>query len=185
MKILLAVLFALFISVPRLSLACTCTEQTVSEAFAEAEAVFMGKVASIKYLDDRSGWIREPRVVVTFNVFAYWKGDVGRKIILHTYQEYSSCNGFNFEQGKEYIVYATKSPGNRWLNGGEVAPASNAILSQSASGRPRPVLKGEGLPAMESDILGTHTCTRTTELNEKLKDSDFKFLGAPKPFAKK
>jgi hypothetical protein len=55
--------------------------------------------------------IRYP-VYVTFEVYRVWKGDIGKKVSIHTAMSGASC-GFDFNKNQDYLVYSVsplKSP---------------------------------------------------------------------------
>jgi hypothetical protein len=93
--------------------ACTCDEssptgrieQTVSEAFADAEAVFAGKVVAI--------YKRTRPVRVVFIVDRSWKGNVPSRVVISTGRGDGDC-GYRFLNGRRYLVYAGHALLTRW-----------------------------------------------------------------------
>lgn len=167
MKTLLFSVGVLSLVVPRQVLACTCRELTLDEARAWADVVFSGTVLRIEYVETDGDWLfDDPRIVVTFRVSAYWKGEVGQTITLHTVSNRMSCRGYSFNQGENFIVYAKKGKAKQWFDGG---------------GR-RPTLKGIGILKPDDDILETNICSRTNRLANA--ENDLKALGQPKVAAK-
>jgi hypothetical protein len=73
------------------------------------KAVFSGKVIAVK----KPFVIRSSAdpVKVTFEVYQVWKGDVGKKVSLHTGMSGASC-GFDFIENQEYLVYANGEMAN-------------------------------------------------------------------------
>jgi hypothetical protein len=78
---------------------CQCYTQAkdVPTAYAEAEAVFLGKIISVE--------TREDHEMIEFEVAEYWKGNLypGRRIFLKA--GYSSCD-FIFFQGETHLIFA-------------------------------------------------------------------------------
>ncbi|PCJ32934.1 MAG: hypothetical protein COA90_01490 [Gammaproteobacteria bacterium] len=87
--------------------ACDKAVLQPSEAFTQADIVFHGKVANLQYLDDPEQLVPEPRIMVTFEVYEQWKGQLSKEqTIIHTTHNKSSCNGYAFKAGEEYLVYS-------------------------------------------------------------------------------
>ena len=84
---------------------CECDIVPQSEAFQEADVVFHGKVDRIVRLDVRTLWKSEYQFV-TFSVIAGWKGNVERSSTVFTVAHPGMCDGYQFKQGVEYVVYA-------------------------------------------------------------------------------
>ena len=112
-------LFASFVmltvlSFPRPASACSCLQTSVTDAFAQADVVFTGRVVSI-----RLGNPLEPGVISTadpvliaLDVSGYWKGPVSRVITVTTRRSEMSC-GFTFQTGRDYLIYAYKGEAGR------------------------------------------------------------------------
>lgn len=156
--------------------ACSCLPSTVKQEIEWSDVVFTGKVVSVRYLDpkdSRPGEF-EPRVVVTFDVTAHWKGDVKKTAMLHTYKHKSSCSGWrDFLVGNEYLVYASKRNADTWLG---LKPVTIADVEIGT----RPLAKGPDLPQAGSDILGTTVCSRTSEVDARARATDLRALGKGK-----
>jgi hypothetical protein len=75
--------------------ACRCGLRTPSDQFQSVDAVFAGRVDAVGQLGR----------MVTFNVGEAWKGVTEPSLQLSTTSG-RSC-GFDFEVGKEYLVYAS------------------------------------------------------------------------------
>jgi hypothetical protein len=104
-KLLLAtvVFSALFTAQVQPAYACSCIMPgTPQEEMVNAEAVFSGKVLEIEEVKD--GY------AVALQVIESWKGVDGSTIQVHTGMGGGDC-GFNFEEGKEYMVYASSFEG--------------------------------------------------------------------------
>ena len=96
--------------------ACTCVRPgSPTEELVEADAVFAGRVISIRRHDDRSARSATSTgstfKIVGFEVSAVWKGTVHEEMYITTAPDAPAC-GFNFKRRKEYIVYAYGNPDN-------------------------------------------------------------------------
>ena len=90
--------------------ACSCDKpRSATTAMDQAAAVFSGVVTEIKYVDDPKKTNREWRIVVTFTVKQAWKNVTTKGFTLHTVYNRASCDGYAFEHGKEYLVFARKN----------------------------------------------------------------------------
>jgi hypothetical protein len=139
-------------------IACSCIPQdSATHALNESALVFSGKVIDIKYLDKHDDEHIEPAIVVTFNVYKYWKGLPGTKVKIHTVYNKFSCDGYNFEEGEEYLVYAFKQESKKnfweWLLNkpaykydvglcGGTKPLSSADRDLRQLGKPASQLRG-------------------------------------------
>ena len=94
-------LFGLFSNVTP-ALACSCVMATPTEQFNNAAVVFVGTVRSIT-TDGVSN-------SVGFNVSELQKGSSVKTITVITHQQESAC-GFDFKEGKDYVVYAYEEDG--------------------------------------------------------------------------
>ncbi len=87
------------------SLACSCIAPTgkiktqVTNAYKDSAAIFTGKVISMEKTSDGNYWI------VKLTVQTTWKGTGASVITIKTALDSAMC-GYNFEDGKEYLVYA-------------------------------------------------------------------------------
>jgi len=106
------------------SVGCPSMSASLDERVSRADWVFSGRVEKIEFLDPKKpGSIMglrhyEPRIIVRLAVIELWKGTPGtEEITLHTrYNAWSlnnarwssSCSGFPFEEGEEYLVFAYK-----------------------------------------------------------------------------
>lgn len=86
--------------------ACDKRQLAPSEALAEADVVFRGVVDNLFYLDHPEKSEIEPRIVVTFKVSEVWKGTADKIVTIHTTHNKSTCNGYVFKAGEEYLVYS-------------------------------------------------------------------------------
>lgn len=103
MKIIIPIIIILF---AQNVLACNKAKYTFKESLIKSDIIFSGKITNLRYLDDIEQKKIEPRVIVTFETNKIWKGEETKEILLHTTHNKGSCNGFVFEAGKEYLVYA-------------------------------------------------------------------------------
>ena len=105
----LVVAAAFFLANPGCAFACSCLPPgTPQEELGKSDAVFAGKVVQVSGQVD--GGAAET-VEVRFEVSQVWKGAESRTVQLKTSGSSASC-GFNFEQGREYVVYASQQEGN-------------------------------------------------------------------------
>src|SRR3989338_11606000 len=95
------ILIIIFISLISISsaLACSCLPSSVKDSFSESTEVFQGKVNGVQ----DSGELN----YVVFSVSKVWKGDLGSETKVSTAINDGMC-GYNFEQGKEYTVFANE-----------------------------------------------------------------------------
>jgi hypothetical protein len=105
-KLLVAVFVACLILGTGTVAACDCISPRGKAALANADVAFSGKVIKIKYLDNQEQTNAEPRIIVAFRVYRIWKGKPKRKIVLHTVFNKWTCNGYQFKEGEEYLVFA-------------------------------------------------------------------------------
>lgn len=104
-KLLLSIFVfsALFTAQVQPAYACSCIMPgTPQEEMGNAEAVFSGRVLEI----EETGYGYN----VTLEVLEAWKGVDGSTVQVHTGMGGGDC-GFNFEEGKEYMVYAALGEG--------------------------------------------------------------------------
>ncbi|WP_239696788.1 hypothetical protein [Paenibacillus oryzisoli] len=86
--------------------ACSCAmPQTVEAQFNRSEAVFAGRVLDVNEQRNVNGSMTK---AARFEVSRIWKGASQSQFIIHTGSGGGDC-GFNFEKGKEYLVYAGRS----------------------------------------------------------------------------
>ena len=101
---------------------CPSMSVSLEERVSRADWVLSGHVNEITFLDQKGleSWMGlhnyEPRIIVKLTVIELWKGESGaEEIVLHTrYNAWSfnnaarisSCSGFPFEEGEEYLVFA-------------------------------------------------------------------------------
>lgn len=107
--VLCLVFHAMFMLNPSTGYACSCAgEPTVEDELERSDAVFTGKVIEIQEKKQLNGLTKK---YVLFEVKKTWKGISQSQVILTTGMGGGDC-GYEFEEGKEYLVYATKSSFN-------------------------------------------------------------------------
>ncbi|MBP1994394.1 hypothetical protein [Paenibacillus eucommiae] len=107
-SILLFCLVVSFMAIfsPAPAYACSCAmPQTVEAQFNHSEAVFAGRVIEVK--EDRSLGGRISKSAL-FELSQIWKGGSESQLIIQTGSGGGDC-GYNFEEGKDYLVYAHPS----------------------------------------------------------------------------
>lgn len=86
------------------ALACSCIPPgTPQEHLDRAAAVFQGMAKNVSQDADYN-------YLVTFDVAKSWKGVSTPEVKISTARDSAAC-GYNFEEGKEYVVYAYDNEG--------------------------------------------------------------------------
>ncbi|WP_096273492.1 hypothetical protein [Paucisalibacillus globulus] len=94
------IVFSLLIF-PIYSSACTCEEPlSANRELDRSSAVFRGEVKEIRKADDHEHGLK-----VLLSVNEVWKGVRESEITVRTGKDGAAC-GFDFQVGKEYLVYA-------------------------------------------------------------------------------
>ena len=105
---------------------CECQEVGRAPAFSGATVVFQGRVAAIEHLkmveviDPNTGTrqLHPPEIddhmIVTFEVTRAWKGEVNSTTKVHSVARPKLCDGYRFEVGREYVVYASDNLNQEW-----------------------------------------------------------------------
>jgi hypothetical protein len=94
-------IFSVLLAAPQAAYACSCMAAgSPKESLEQSAAVFIGTVESVGEPQDGSRF-------VLFDVRNAWKGVATSNIAVTTPQDSAMC-GFNFEQGKSYVVYASQ-----------------------------------------------------------------------------
>ncbi len=107
---LVALLFAIVLT--SFSLACSCMMTgTPAEHLGVFDAVFEGEVTEIEHNTRGVTDFYE----IEFKVSRAWKGVTHDEIEIETSDSSASC-GFNFVEGKKYIVYANDEEGRLTVN---------------------------------------------------------------------
>jgi hypothetical protein len=89
-------------------LACTCIPPSTRTAREQADAVFLGKITSLRILSPNNPG---SRVIVDFQVSSVWKGRVPEHFRMESIIETTFCEGFHRTDlglGKELLVFATR-----------------------------------------------------------------------------
>jgi hypothetical protein len=69
------------------------------------------------------------RFAITFRVDRYWKGPLTRTVTLYDLDPGTDCQGFGYEPGKEYLVYAYVSEAQDYLAENQLAFGWTDILA--------------------------------------------------------
>jgi hypothetical protein len=90
-----------FLFFPIYSSACTCEEPlSANRELDRSSAVFRGEVTEIRKADDHEHGLK-----VLLKVNEVWKGVHESEVTIRTAKDGAAC-GFEFQVGKEYLVYA-------------------------------------------------------------------------------
>jgi hypothetical protein len=91
--------------------ACSCwPPPPPAQAFAEAEAVFMGKVESFELVENGA------RRLATISLIKIWKGERSAVSEIYTGANPAVC-GYDFQVGETHIIYAYKGEAGRLVTG--------------------------------------------------------------------
>lgn len=115
-KLLLSML-AILILAPVTS-ACDCfyyPEHRI--AFKEAKAVFIGRVIKIEMSTNKPTGLDSVDEAITFKVEKSWKGATHSQVNAWIDAFHSLCSQWRFQEGQEYLVYASEDRGNLIVNG--------------------------------------------------------------------
>lgn len=120
-------LLGLVVLVAGMTSACSCTlPEPASEAFDNADAVFVGTVTNIGSPSVGSDiWGANS---ITFEPSRVFKGQSTSELTIQTWKDTAGC-GYPFEEGKEYLVYAQHT-----AQGHEVSLCSRTTDIESADG---------------------------------------------------
>ena len=95
------------------ALACSCMGPIpVCSTFWRTSALFLGHVVQIEHVYDKppeANVIGPGQYIVHFDVTESYRGAAGRQTVIHTADQGSMC-GFEFKQGRDYLVYASAAP---------------------------------------------------------------------------
>jgi hypothetical protein len=103
---------------------------------AEVTVVFRGTVVQRKTLPQRIEMRGRGRYEITFRVDEFWKGSVGRNVIVYVVDSGTDCLGDgDYEVGKNYLVYADELDvgdvlleGRFWYGWTDVLPKGSKML---------------------------------------------------------
>lgn len=157
----LAVGFGLALICP----ACDCVAPSVKESTAFASAVFAGRVVEKKELAPRKDGRR--RYAVRFSVKDRWKGDSSVEVVVYDAAPAGDCEGFGFEAGKDYVVFARR---RAVLRDTAVHVDGKDLVLQD--------IWNDVLP-IGSKILIGEICTHTAGLNSRAASEAIVLLGPP------
>ena len=160
----------LVLCLPRPSLGCECDGRNAAEAFAAADAVFVGKVVKTAPAkearvgmsnDSWNKYVIEAQSA-TLEVGETFKGVTGGRVkVVSGVKSPKSC-GVGFEEGESYLVYAVRR---------------RHLLREDAAGLPKESWTREMLLSAEADEqnaklppLATSTCLRTAESSARAED---------------
>ena len=94
---------------PQTAQACSCVPpESVQKELEKSDAVFRGVVTDMEKPAQFFGGSSGDLVEVTLEVEETWKGVETKEVIVQTAISSASC-GFEFEVGKEYLVYARQT----------------------------------------------------------------------------
>lgn len=142
MKKILVYILMIF-GIASVAYACSCIPQSTQEHFNQNDVVFTGKVVNkdSKMLSDY--------YVVTFEVYKQYKGDVvSKNIEIVTHQSSATC-GVNFEEGKEYVVFASDADGE--LMTGLCSGTSDLEYAQETVNELEYIKNNGSIPVVEND----------------------------------
>ncbi|TVP78490.1 MAG: hypothetical protein EA352_02000 [Gemmatimonadales bacterium] len=88
---------------------CECATDLVWHA-EEGRPVFVGIVTRVEFLDELEDGGPEPRIIVDIDVIRSWGEEIPSRITLHTFYNQWECEGYQFEEGKAYLLFAYVNP---------------------------------------------------------------------------
>jgi hypothetical protein len=94
-----------------------------------ASLVFRGFVVEVKTLPAHPEMKGRLRFAITLRVDRYWKGPLTRTVTFYDLDPGTDCQGFGYELGKEYLVYAYVSEAKDYRVGNELAFVWTDILA--------------------------------------------------------
>lgn len=87
---------------------CSCVADVpLNESINSTHTIFAGEVTELSRTDIRSGY---GEVEARFDVSEMWKGFESEALTVSTASNSAAC-GYSFEEGEEYLVYASESDG--------------------------------------------------------------------------
>ena len=110
MLLTVSMLLFLLNIVPAKGYACSCVAPgAVQEELERSDAVFKGKVIGIVDAKENSTMQSSAdSIAFIIKVDEIWKGINQAELVIYTERDSASC-GFNFMEGHEYLIYASKS----------------------------------------------------------------------------
>ena len=105
--------------------ACSYYIGAVSEKYKNHLSIFHGKVVEIVFYD-KQDFFGDTHIKVTFDITQQWKGRPEQNVLLTVYNG-SSCYGYWFREGQNYIVYAFEDGEtlNAWWCGGVISESDS------------------------------------------------------------
>lgn len=105
-RLLLVAVLLLLTGLVEQTFACTCLPpESPARELERSTAVFAGEVTSVEAPSGPITSSADP-VVVTFEVHTVWKGPTRDALAITTARSSASC-GYEFVDGREYLVYAS------------------------------------------------------------------------------
>ena len=108
LSLVTTLLACLIVFFPAPLLACSCLPSNPESQFAQADAVFRGRVKK----ESKRG----ESVEYTLQVFESWKGKIPKKVKVSTASEDAAC-GYSFLKDQEYLVFANFQDGRKFSTG--------------------------------------------------------------------
>mgnify|MGYP002400743113 CR=1 FL=1 len=151
MTIAASLLFGSIALEPERASACSCAvNESVAEERNRSDAVFEGTVIGRKQTKKLFNRSSADPVAWTFQVHEVWKGGVVPEITVQSAMSGASC-GFEFEQGRTYLVYARDTGEGRL----DVSLCSRTALSIDAAEDKAELGAGSVPPQPESGQTGS------------------------------
>jgi hypothetical protein len=138
------ILGALMFAIPSIGYACSCiVPPPPDQALQQANAVFAGKVISIKENNDKY------EKTVLFEVTTTWKGIDQKQIEITTPLNSAAC-GYEFKEGQQYLVYANQEESNQFETNlctrtAELSSAKEDLSVLGEGEMPTTEMKNEGV----------------------------------------
>jgi hypothetical protein len=95
---------------------CSCGVDLVRAAH-EGRPVFEGTVTRVVFVEVEDTLGMEPPIIVDFDVAQSWGREVPDRFTLHTHFNGMDCEGYWFEEGKTYLLFAYRNDdarSDRW-----------------------------------------------------------------------
>ena len=144
-------------------LACDCVPTPVPKAVLTSAAVFTGRVVEkrelLRSLDGRR------RYEVHFSVAKVWKGSRSPEFLVYDAEPRGDCEGFGFEAGKEYVVFARAR-----------TVSADVTLKIAGQDIDFPDIWNDVLPVGTKILIG-EICTRTDEITSAGAIQTIRLLG--------
>jgi hypothetical protein len=148
LTLLSSFIFVMLIHYPIPAYACDCVIQSsVETEFSQSDAVFSGKVISIKESSSPGGYAKKE---IIFEVYKTWKGLKESQVKIITGQGGGDC-GYHFIPNGEYLVYGRNSDmyGNSQLSTG----ICDRTVDLGAANEDLKILGNGDIPVKQVDIV--------------------------------